>query len=138
MVDVHNKKQRSFNMSRIRSHNTKPEKKVRSLIHEMGFRFRLHRKDLPGKPDVVLPKHKKIIFVHGCFWHLHDCKYGKVQPKTNTDFWNNKRTENKLRDKKNIEELKKMGWKILIIWGCQTKDTGVLRSKLYDFLVQDL
>ena len=86
MVDVHTPEQRSFNMSRIRGRDTKPEMIVRSIVHQMGYRFRLHRKDLPGKPDLVLPGRRKIIFVHGCFWHMHRCRYGRVVPRTNTDF----------------------------------------------------
>ena len=122
MTDVHSPEQRSFNMSRIRSKDTKPELIVRSLVHQMGFRFRLHRSDLPGKPDLVLPRHKKIIFVHGCFWHMHRCRYGRVEPKTNTDFWQAKRTANAERDRRNLKQLRRAGWQTLTIWECWTRE----------------
>lgn len=122
MADVHSKAQRSFNMSRIRGKDTKPELIVRSLVHQMGFRFRLHRKDLPGKPDLVLPRHRRIIFVHGCFWHMHRCRYGRVVPKTNTEFWQNKRMGNVERDRRNQRILRKDGWQTLVIWECWTRD----------------
>jgi len=122
MADVHSAKQRSFNMSRIRGKDTKPELIVRSLVHQMGFRFRLHRKDLPGKPDLVLPRHHKVIFVHGCFWHMHRCRYGRVVPKTNTEFWQTKRTGNVERDRRNLIALRKAGWQSLVIWECWTRD----------------
>ncbi len=109
MVDVLTKKQRSFNMSQIRGKDTKPEMVVRSLVHRMGFRYALHRKDLPGKPDIVLVKHKKIIFVHGCFWHMHNCRYGKVKPATNKKFWQDKREGNKDRAKRTLRKLPQQG-----------------------------
>ena len=99
MTDVLTKEQRSFNMSRIRNKNTRPEIIVRSIVHRMGYRYALHRKDLQGHPDMVLTKHKKIIFVHGCFWHIHKCRYGSVVPKTNKKFWKTKREGNVDRDK---------------------------------------
>ena len=112
------------------------EMKIRSLVHSMGYRFRLHCKDLPGKPDLVLPRHHKIIFVHGCFWHIHNCKYGKVKPKTNADFWQKKRAGNKERDRRNIRELKKLGWKVLVVWECWTKKPDLLNARLGNFLVK--
>ena len=121
-------------MSQIRSRNTKPEMIVRSLVHRMGFRYSLHRKDLPGKPDIVLTRHKKIIFVHGCFWHMHKCRYGRVTPKTNAKFWQSKRQGNVDRDKRNLKELRKLGWKILIVWECQTRDIDKLTKRLNRFL----
>lgn len=114
--------------------NTKPELIVRSLIHRMGFRFRLHRKDLPGKPDIVLPRHRKIIFVHGCFWHMHNCCYGRVKPATRSEFWEQKRQSNLERDKRNIKQLKQQGWEVLVIWECQTKSLKKLRGKISNFL----
>lgn len=134
MVDVHSKEQRSFNMSRIKGKNTKPELIVRSLVHALGCRFRLHRKDLPGKPDIVLPRHKKIIFVHGCYWHMHSCKYGKVKPVTNAEFWQKKRQGNKERDRRNIAALRKEGWRVLVVWECQLKDIEKLRGRIERFL----
>ena len=113
--------QRSRNMSAIKSKNTKPEIAVRKLLHSMGFRFRLHRKDLPGSPDIVLPKYKTVIFVHGCFWHRHEnCKYATT-PKTRKEFWEKKFRENINRDNLNQANLSLKGWKIIIIWECQLK-----------------
>ena len=113
--------QRSRNMSAIKSKNTKPEIKVRKVLHSMGYRFRLHRKDLPGSPDIVLPKYKTVIFVHGCFWHRHEnCKYATT-PKTRKEFWEKKFRENINRDNLNQANLSLKGWKIIIIWECQLK-----------------
>ena len=113
--------QRSRNMSAIKSKNTKPEIKVRKVLHSMGYRFRLHSKDLPGSPDIVLPKYKTVIFVHGCFWHRHEnCKYAST-PKTRQEFWNKKFKENINRDNLNQANLSLKGWKIIIIWECQLK-----------------
>jgi len=110
---------RSRNMSAIKSKNTKPEIAVRKLLHSMGYRFRLHRKDLPGSPDIVLPKYKTVIFVHGCFWHRHEnCKYAS-NPKTRKEFWENKFKANVKRDKNNFKELKNLNWKVLVIWECE-------------------
>lgn len=121
MADVHTKKQRSYNMSQIRSKNTKPELIIRSWLHKQGYRFRLHDKTLPGKPDIVLKKYKTVIFVHGCFWHGHkNCKYFVV-PKTRTKWWLDKINGNIARDKKAQRELKKLGWKVINIWGCKVK-----------------
>lgn len=138
MPDVHTPEQRSFNMSRIRNRNTRPEMKVRSLAHRMGFRYRLHRKDLPGKPDLVFPSRRKIIFVHGCFFHMHNCRYGLVTPKTNAEFWQKKRLSNVERDKRNITALKSAGWDVLVIWECQTKTPDLLSDILMNFLGQVL
>ena len=122
--------QRSRNMSAIKSKNTKPEITVRKLLHSMGYRFRLHRKDLPGSPDIVLPKYKTVIFVHGCFWHRHEnCKYAST-PKTRTDFWNKKFTENKKRDSEIQEKIKNLDWRSVVIWECETKNIDDLREKL--------
>lgn len=134
MPDVHTPERRSFNMSRIRNRDTKPEMKVRSLVHQMGYRYRLHRKDLPGKPDLVFPGRRKIIFVHGCFFHMHNCRYGQVTPKTNAEFWQTKRLSNVARDKRNVAALESDGWKVLIVWECQVKDSGHLSTVINDFL----
>lgn len=134
MADTHSPEQRSFNMSRIKERDTKPEMVVRSLVHQLGFRFRLHRKDLPGKPDLVFPSRKKIIFVHGCFWHMHDCRYGRVVPKTNDEYWRNKRQGNVERDKKNLAVLQELGWRVLILWECQVKYSENLDKMLMEFL----
>lgn len=121
-------------MSRVSGKNTKPELLVRSLLHKMGFRFRLHRKDLPGKPDIVLPKFKKVIFVHGCFWHGHiDCRRSK-RPTTNEEFWKEKLDRNKERDKNSLKNLSDLGWGVLVIWVCEINDTQQLKNKLLMFL----
>jgi DNA mismatch endonuclease, patch repair protein len=119
MADNRTKEQRSYNMSMIRSTNTKPELLVRKFLFENGFRYRLHSKKLVGRPDIVLPKYKTIIFIHGCFWHgHHNCKNAKT-PVTNKYFWINKIVTNSNRDKANIKTLKKQGWKVYTIWECQ-------------------
>ncbi len=138
MSDVHTPEQRSFNMSRIRSRNTRPEMKVRSIVHRMGYRYRLHRKELPGKPDLVFPARRKVIFIHGCFFHMHNCRYGSVKPKTNADFWQNKRLSNVERDGKNVAALESAGWKVLIVWECQTKTPNLLPELLVNFLGERL
>ena len=115
-------------MSRIRSKNTKPELLVRKFLHANGFRFCLHRKDLPGKPDIVLPKYKTVVFVHGCFWHGHkNCKYFVV-PKTRTEWWLTKINSNIANDAKAIKALKKDGWKIIILWECSLKSARVEKT----------
>lgn len=121
MTDVHTPEQRSRNMAAIRGRNTKPEMRVRSLLHSLGYRYRLHRIDLPGKPDIVLPKYRTVIFVHGCFWHSHDCRWGLVIPITRSEFWKEKRQGTKERDARNILALEKLGWRVLVIWECQSK-----------------
>lgn len=121
MADVHSAAVRSYNMSRIRSGNTKPEILVRKYLFSQGFRYRLHEKSLPGKPDIVLKKYNTVIFVHGCFWHAHEgCRYFVV-PKTRTEWWTNKLEGNIQKDKRNISQLKKAGWKVIIIWECKLK-----------------
>lgn len=125
MADVKTKKERSYNMSQIRSTETKPEQLLRSSLHKAGFRFRKNLKHLPGKPDIVLPKYKAIIFVHGCFWHGHiGCKKAKL-PATRTEFWTNKISDNIARDQKNIELLQQQGWRIAIIWECYLKNKHI-------------
>lgn len=133
MADVHSKKTRSYNMSQIRGKDTKPELIVRSLVHRMGYRFRLHVTDLPGKPDLVLPRHDKLIFVHGCYWHMHRCRYGRVVPKTNTEFWQTKRQGNVDRDRRNLRKLRREGWTVLVLWECWTRDVVKVQSKLDAF-----
>lgn len=120
-MDVHNKKTRSYNMSRIKGKNTKPEEIVRKYLFSQGFRYRKNDKRLPGKPDIVLPKYKTVVFVNGCFWHKHEgCKYF-VWPKTNVEFWKQKIDSNIVRDKKQYEELRNDGWYIIIVWECELK-----------------
>ncbi|MEC9491103.1 very short patch repair endonuclease [Flexistipes sp.] len=122
MADVHNNKTRSYNMSQIRSKNTKPEMIVRKYLHSQGFRYRLHDKKLPGKPDIVLPKYNSVIFVHGCFWHGHyECKYFVI-PKTRTEWWLKKINRNKQLDLENTNKLKADRWNIITIFECELKD----------------
>jgi len=121
MADVHDTATRSYNMSRIRGKDTKPELLVRKFLHAQGYRYRLHVKDLPGKPDIVLPKYKTVIFIHGCFWHGHtNCNYFKT-PQTRTEWWLNKINNNKANDEKAVKRLRKEGWKTIVIWECQLK-----------------
>jgi DNA mismatch endonuclease (patch repair protein) len=130
VADVHNSEQRSRNMAAIRGKNTKPELKVRSALHARGYRFRIHQKRFPGNPDIVLPKHRTVIFVHGCFWHCHACRYGKVTPATHANFWLEKRAKNVERDRKNAAAVRSLGWNVLTLWECQTRDADVLTSAL--------
>ena len=125
---------RSWNMSRIRGRDTEPERLVRSLLHRCGFRFSLKRKDLPGKPDIVLPKFKTVVFVHGCFWHHHlGCK-NAVLPKTRRSFWTKKLLGNIERDRRNVRELVESGWQVLLVWECELDDELALRERLYGTL----
>lgn len=128
-MDKVSAKQRSENMRRIRQRNTAPEIQVRRSLHSMGFRFRLHRRDLPGKPDIVLPRHRVAIFVHGCFWHLHDCRDGRI-PKSNVDFWTKKLTRNCERDEQHLADLTRLGWDPIVVWECETEDESKLKELL--------
>jgi DNA mismatch endonuclease (patch repair protein) len=124
MADKLTAEHRSWNMSRIRSTNTAPEKLVRSMLHRMGYRFSLHRKDLPGRPDIVMPKHNTVIFVHGCFWHRHSgCNQGRI-PATRREFWEKKLTGNAERDKQHQRELRKLGWRVITVWECEVERSG--------------
>ena len=121
-------------MGRIRSKNTKPERVVRSLLHRMGYRFRLHRQDLPGTPDIVLPRYRAAILVHGCYWHRHaGCKYAYT-PKSRADFWQKKFDENVARDRRDRCALKHLGWRVLVVWECETQDHPKLARRLHRFL----
>jgi DNA mismatch endonuclease (patch repair protein) len=128
MTDVHDSKTRSFNMSRIKSKDTKPELLVRKFLFANGYRYRLHTKDLPGKPDIVLRRIKTAIFINGCFWHGHDCPASKL-PTTKIDFWFSKILNNKKRDEGNMEKLAALGWNIIIIWQC-----GLQKKKVEETL----
>jgi DNA mismatch endonuclease (patch repair protein) len=130
VTDIISKERRSWNMSRIRGKNTQPELIVRSVLHKMGYRFRLHKKDLPGKPDIVLPKYKTVIFVHGCFWHRHKgCKFAYM-PKSRISFWNRKFDRTLQLDKINLIKLKRLGWSVLTIWECNTSNTNKIKQLL--------
>ena len=126
-MDTLSKNQRSYNMSRIRSKDTKPELTIRKYLFSKGFRYRIHFKKLPGKPDVVLPKYNAVILVHGCFWHQHhDCKLAS-SPKTNSTYWHNKLASNKLRDDQQLSALKALGWRVLVVWECEVKPNNILK-----------
>ena len=120
-------------MSKVRSKNTSPELAVRKLIFALGYRYRLHAKNLPGKPDLVFPGRKKVIFVHGCFWHYHDCKIGHI-PKSRLDYWEPKLTARRQRDASNVAALTEMGWRVLVVWECEIKETEHLENTLRQFL----
>lgn len=120
-------------MAAVRSKSTRPEILVRKLVFSMGYRYRLHRKDLPGKPDLVFPSRKKVIFIHGCFWHQHGCK-GSHLPKTNTDYWVPKLQRNKERDADQMNKLKESGWECLVIWECELKNKDELQKRIKLFL----
>jgi DNA mismatch endonuclease, patch repair protein len=124
---------RSANMRAIRSKDTKPELLVRRLTFKLGFRYRLHRRDLPGAPDLAFPGKKKVIFVHGCFWHLHGCVNARV-PKSNLDYWKPKLERTQRRDSEHVAELLQMGWQVLIVWECDLTDLTVLRDRIARFL----
>lgn len=134
MTDKLSTDRRSLNMSRIRGKNTKPELAVRSLAHKLGYRFRLHRRDLPGTPDLVFPSKKKIIFVHGCFWHGHGCKRGGSGSKSNQEFWSSKIGKNRQRDVAALADLDRNGWHVLVIWECETNQPEMIHALLDRFL----
>lgn len=125
---------RSRIMRAVKGKDTKPEMKVRRMIHGMGYRYRLHRKDLPGKPDLVFPSRKKVIFVHGCFWHGHDCSRGARVPKSNRDYWISKINRNRDRDAQSNEALLKDGWRVLTIWECELKDLKSVNTEFKNFI----
>lgn len=124
----------SARMRRIRKTDTKPELVVRRLVHSLGFRYRLHRRDLPGTPDLVFPRLHKVVFVHGCFWHQHDCPLGRKQPSANPDYWLPKLARNVERDTRARTRLLELGWDVLVIWECQTKESQPLSSSIAAFL----
>jgi DNA mismatch endonuclease (patch repair protein) len=125
---------RSANMARIRSAHTKPEMIVRRMAHRQGFRFRLHRRSLPGKPDLVFVAQRKVVFVHGCYWHGHRCKVGGTGAKSNQQYWGPKIAGNKARDKRHLAALTRAGWKILVVWECETHSLKRLEMRLLRFL----
>lgn len=130
MTDVHSKETRSYNMSRIKGKDTKPEMLVRKFLFSQGFRYRLHDKKLPGRPDIVLPRYKTVLFIHGCFWHGHEgCRY-YIVPKTRTDWWLAKINTNISNDSRNIALLQETGWKVIVIWECSLKSTAIEETLL--------
>lgn len=123
----------SDRMKSVSTRNTYIEKEVRTILHKLGYRYRLHDKDLPGKPDIVLRKYNTVIFVHGCFWHGHNkCKKGRLIPRTNVNFWTDKIERNRARDKKNYDLLVAMGWRVIVIWECQVSQTGEIINEFLD------
>jgi DNA mismatch endonuclease (patch repair protein) len=125
---------RSRIMRAVKGRDTSLEMTVRRLIYSMGYRYRLHRKDLPGKPDLVFSGRRKVLFIHGCFWHGHGCKRGARVPKTNREYWEKKIARNQARDAKNKAALQTLGWDVLIIWECQINEEAVLKQRLLQFL----
>ena len=136
MTDRMTKEQRSKNMSHIRSKDTSIELKVRKYLFSLGYRYRVNYKELPGKPDIVFTKKKIAIFIHGCYWHGHNCnsRYAHVS-KSNTDYWNTKIQRNQERDKRNIEQLEKDGWKVIVLWECEIKENFEKKKKKLDFIL---
>lgn len=136
MADVHSKEIRSYNMSRIKGKDTKPEMLVRKFLFASGFRYRLHDRKLPGKPDIVMPKYRTVIFIHGCFWHGHEeCKY-YIVPKTRTQWWLDKINRNKENDFENMRKLENYGWKVILIWECELKTKN--KEATLNALIQEL
>lgn len=127
----------SAHMRRIRKRDTKPEMMVRRLAHALGYRFRLHRRDLPGTPDLVFSGRRKVVLVHGCFWHQHDCSLGRKRPRSNTSYWHPKLARNVERDRLDRTRLSELGWEVLVIWECETKDRAALQARLTAFLEAD-
>ena len=134
MTDVFTPEQRSAVMRKVPGRNSSAEMKVRKLLTRLGLRYRLHRKDLPGSPDVAMPGRKAAVFVHGCFWHGHDCKRGARMPKANADYWQAKIARNRARDARSIAALDAMGWTPLVVWECELKDEAALEARLRDAL----
>jgi len=135
-MDTLNRQERSERMSRVKSRDTKPEMAVRRLVHAMGYRYRLSSKHLPGKPDLVFGPRRKVIFVHGCFWHRHpdpDCKLARL-PKSRKDFWIPKLERNRERDLETLDRLKQLGWQSLVIWECEVRDADHIRGRIKRFL----
>lgn len=134
MTDTVDSQKRSEMMSRIRSRDTKPEIIVRRIAHRLGLRFRIHRKDLPGCPDIVFPRYRAVIMVHGCFWHRHPgCRYAYT-PKTRVRFWQEKFENNVVRDRRNETALHELGWRVLVIWECETRDLGAVEARIKEHL----
>ena len=137
MMDTLTRRQRSERMRRVPTRDTRPELTVRRMVFSMGYRYRLHRADLPGTPDLVLPRLRKVIFVHGCFWHRHSCRQGQSMPSTNRDFWTDKFEANRRRDRRVRDQLRRAGWTCLVVWECETRTEQrreVLQLRLRRFL----
>ena len=126
--------ERSRIMRAVKSRDTAPEMTVRRLVYSMGYRYRLHRKDLPGKPDLAFKRRRKVIFIHGCFWHGHDCKRGARVPKNNREYWETKITRNRERDRQHDEDLKREGWRVFVVWECQIREPEAVAERIKSFL----
>lgn len=137
MADVLTKEQRQLNMRNIKGKDTKPEILLRCALHARGLRYRLHCRELPGSPDLVFPKYRAVVFVHGCFWHRHGCKYTST-PSTQRDFWEQKFLKNVKRDEKAVKELEQMGWRVFIVWECQIKKAHGNLNQICDQVIMDL
>ena len=136
MTDIVDRQRRSEMMSRIRGRDTVPELIVRRIAHRLGLRFRLYRKDLPGRPDLIFPRHRLAVFVHGCFWHRHDgCRYAYT-PKSRIGFWTEKFAQNVARDQRNKKALQSLGWRVLVIWECKTRNAEIVRQYLQEHIEQ--
>jgi DNA mismatch endonuclease (patch repair protein) len=134
MPDPFTPTERSAVMRAVKGKDTTPELLVRRVVHGLGYRYRLHVADLPGKPDLVFPAKKKVIFVHGCFWHWHNCKRGRRMPKAHAGYWTQKLSRNQERDRRHRAALRRLGWDILVIWECQTKDVVKMTERIRTFL----
>jgi DNA mismatch endonuclease (patch repair protein) len=134
MADLFTPLERSAVMRAVKGKNTAPEMVVRRIAHRLGYRFRLHVPDLAGRPDLVFPRFSKVIFVHGCFWHWHNCKRGQRMPKSRTDYWEKKLQRNQARDRRHRKALNKAGWRVLVIWECQTKNPQLVGERIQTFL----
>lgn len=133
MVDHVAPDRRSFIMSSVRTKDTKPEMLLRRLLHRLGYRFRLHRRDLPGSPDIVFPSRRKVVFVNGCYWHGHECRWGKL-PKSRLDYWGPKIEANRERDERHTRDLERLGWAALTVWQCELKQPDSAVQRVVDFL----
>ena len=133
-MDVHSRAQRSGNMAAIRAKNTRPEMIVRRFLHRLGFRYVLHHRKLPGHPDIVFPSRRKVIFVHGCFWHMHNCRFGRVIPATRTEFWQTKRARTVARDSVSVQKLREDGWRVFIAWECELRNPEAVLTRMVTFL----
>lgn len=134
MADVFTPEERSRVMRQVHGRDTSPELAVRAVAHARGYRYRLHRANLPGKPDLAFPSRRGVVFVHGCWWHGHDCRAGVKRAKGNADYWAQKLQRNRARDKLQLASLRRLGWRTLVIWECETRDPDVVASKLLRFL----
>jgi len=136
VADILTPQQRRKCMAAIRGKDTRPERIVRSVLHRLGCRFALQRADLPGKPDIVMPARGAVVFVHGCYWHMHACKRGRSTPATNAAFWRAKRAKNRERDRRTLTKVRRAGWRVLVVWECQTSNPSALSRRLSGFLLR--